>query len=87
MKKTDEILDHGTLLESALEDFAQSSSNPYGMAKKVSIIEKMVNEREAKKLIEKTMKKLEPFREKSIETLSDEDKSEIRVFLIELAEE
>lgn len=84
---TDETLDHGTLLENALEDFAQSSCSPFAKAKKFSIIEKMVNEREARKLIEKSMKKLEPFREKSMDTLSEEDKSQIRILFMDLAEE
>lgn len=87
MKIRDEILDHGTLVENALEDFAKSSCSPFAETKKVSIIEKMFNEREARKIIEKSMKKLEPFREKSMDTLTEEDKSQIRILFIELAEE
>lgn len=87
MKNRDEILDQGTLLENALEDFAKSSCSPFADTKKVSILEKMVNEREARKIIEKSMKKLEPFREKSMDTLSDEEKNEIRFLFIGLAEE
>lgn len=87
MKITNEILDNGTLLQNALEDFAASSCSPFKEVKKVSIIEKMVNEREARKIIEKSMKKLEPFREKNIDTLSEEDKNEIRILFIQLAEE
>ncbi len=87
MKIRDEILDHGTLVENALEDFAKSSCSPFAETKKVSIIEKMFNEREARKIIEKSMKKLEPFREKSMDTLTEEEKSQIRFMFIELAEE
>lgn len=87
MNRFNDSLDHGALLEKAMEDFAQSSCSPFAHTKKVSLLEKMVNEREARKIIEKSMKKLEPFRNERIETLSDEQKNEIRLLFTELAEE
>jgi len=80
-------LDHHLLIESSLEDFAESSGNPFHMLEKVSLFEKLIHEKEAKKIIEKFMKKIEPYRNRTQGSIDQEAKEDMKVFFIELIEE
>ena len=82
-----ENLDHRLLLEHALDDFSESSCNPFEGLQKISTLEKIINEREARKITEKTLKRIEPFRTKSLDKLSASEKEELKQNFMELAEE
>lgn len=82
-----EELDHRLLIETSLEDFAESSGNPFAGMEKVSLFEKLVHEKDAKRIIERFMKKIEPFRNRVTDDMTQEEKEEIRFLFLELTEE
>ncbi|MFH5835311.1 hypothetical protein ACHAL6_04435 [Proteiniclasticum sp. C24MP] len=82
-----EELDHRVLIETSLEDFAESSGNPFKDLEKVSLFEKLLHEKDAKKIIERFMKKIEPFRNLKNRSLTPQEKDGIRVLFLDLAEE
>lgn len=81
-----EELDHRTLTERAMEDFASSTGNPFENLEKVSLFEKLVHEKDARKIIEKFMKKMEPLRSRK-KDLDESELEELRSSFLELAEE
>lgn len=87
MKALNKELDHHLLIETSLEDFAESSGNPFYSLEKVSLFEKLIHEKEAKKIIEKFMKKIEPYRNISQESVDQEVKEELRLYFLELIED
>lgn len=69
--------DYKNLLDQTLADFSASKETPYLEMRKISYVEKLLNEREIKKLSEKLFRKLEPFKNLTKEQLSEEDKETI----------
>lgn len=82
-----EEIDHRLLIETSLEDFAESSGNPFENLEKVSLFEKLVHEKDAKRILDRFMKKIEPFRNRVTDDMTQEDKEEIRFLFLELTEE
>lgn len=69
--------EYQNLLDQTLADFSASNDSPYQEMRKISYVEKLINEREIKKLSEKLFRKLEPFKNLKNEHLSEEDKETI----------
>lgn len=64
-------------LDQTLADFGASKESPLLEMRKISYVEKLINEREIKKYSEKLFKRLEPFKNMQNEQLSESDKEMI----------
>lgn len=64
-------------LDQTLADFGASKESPLLEMRKISYVEKLINEREIKKHSEKLFKRLEPFKNMQNEQLSESDKEMI----------
>ncbi|MGB4589331.1 MAG: hypothetical protein WBI17_08875 [Clostridiaceae bacterium] len=69
--------EYQNLLDETLADFMSSKDSPYLEMRKISYVEKILNEREIKKLSERLFRKLEPFKNLKSEHLNEEDKEAI----------
>ncbi len=80
MNKFKDDLNQRQLLDESTEDYAASVGNPFFNLKKTNLVEKIIHEKEAKKIIDQITKKLEPFRYIKRQSIDLKVKEELKLY-------